>query len=254
MANKNTSWGDVSRWYSDHLEKGGDTYQSKVILPNILRLMNIKNGDKILDLACGQGFFSREFGKIGAIVTGVDISKELISEAVRLSPPNTHYIPSSADNLSLVSSSSIDKVVSILAIQNILPAKKMVEECNRVLKSNGKFYIVMNHPAFRMPKESSWGWDDKTKSMYREINSYLSEWHEEISMHPGKDKKSATLSFHRPLQWYFKLFFGNGFAVSRLEEWISHKKSKVGPRQKEEDRMRKEIPLFLALELVKFNG
>ena len=50
------------------------------------------------------------------------------------------------------------------------------------------------------------------------------------------------------MQDYFKALTRSGFSVSRLEEWISHKKSQAGPRQAAEDTARKEIPLFLMLE------
>jgi hypothetical protein len=60
-----------------------------------------------------------------------------------------------------------------------------------------------------------------------------------------------TISFHRPLQYYFKLFTNEGFLISRLEEWTSHKNSTEGTRQKEENRTRKEFPLFLFIELQK---
>ena len=110
-------------------------------------------------------------------------------------------------------------------------------------------YIVMNHPAFRIPGGSSWGFDVATQQQYRRVDQYLSEKNIEISMHPGSDPDEKTISFHRPLQVYFKAFAAAGFAAVRLEEWNSHKKSETGPRQKEEDRMRKEIPLFMILEL-----
>ena len=75
-------------------------------------------------------------------------------------------------------------------------------------------------------------------------------------MKPGSSKgqnvEQITVSFHRPLQYYSKLFSATGFVITRLEEWISHKRSQVGPRQKEEDRMRSEIPLFLFVEIKKF--
>ena len=74
---KDTSWGNVADWY-DEVVKGDDSYQKKVILPNILRLVTPRKGLRVLDLACGQGFFSHEMAKAGAEVVGVDISKELI--------------------------------------------------------------------------------------------------------------------------------------------------------------------------------
>jgi hypothetical protein len=73
-------------------------------------------------------------------------------------------------------------------------------------------------------------------------------------MTPGqKDlkKKIKTVSFHRSLQYYVKLFSKSGFAITRLEEWISHKQSQMGPRQKAEDVARKEIPMFMCVEVKK---
>ena len=72
-----------------------------------------------------------------------------------------------------------------------------------------------------------------------------------MDMHPGISGSAKTLSFHRPLQYYFKALAKAGFAVDRLEEWISHKASDSGPRAKAENVARKEIPLFLYLSAKK---
>jgi hypothetical protein len=53
------------------------------------------------------------------------------------------------------------------------------------------------------------------------------------------------------MQDFFKALSKAGFAVTKLEEWISHKKSEKGPKQAAEDTARKEIPLFLMLEVRK---
>ena len=102
----NTSWGDVAGWYDDLLKKD-NTYQSEVILPNLLKLMEIKSSDNILDLACGQGFFTREFAKLGAKVTGVDISNDLIkialnNQAKEKDTKNINYVVSSALSLPFI--------------------------------------------------------------------------------------------------------------------------------------------------------
>jgi hypothetical protein len=39
-----------------------------------------------------------------------------------------------------------------------------------------------------------------------------------------------------------------GLSITRLEEWVSHKESEKGPRQKAENKSRKEIPLFMCIE------
>ena len=254
--NKNkTSWGNVAGWY-DSLLKKENTYQSDVILPNLLKLMNIKNSDIILDLACGQGFFAREFAKFGAKITGVDISKELIKVAEEQNNQNIRYVVSSADNISFIKDKSVDKISIILALQNIDNLSGVVKECYRILKSNGKLFMVLNHPAFRIPRKSDWGYDSKKNIQYRRVEKYLSEFMMNIDMNPGEKiqkNKKYTVSFHRPLQAYFKSLNSSGFFVSRFEEWISNKKSQNGPKQKAEDMARKEIPMFACIEAVKIS-
>lgn len=254
----NTSWGEVADWYQQLLS-GEGTYQKDLILPNLIRLMEIQKGETVLDLACGPGFFSQELVKRGAKVIGVDVSKELIaiakSQIGSLDRGRILYFTAPAHNLKFLKDESIDKILLVLAIQNMENPQAVFQECARVLKPQGKLFIVINHPAFRIPKESSWEWDSQKKIQYRRINSYLSESKSKINMHPSTGKSSRvkeyTISFHRPLQFYFKAIQKSGFAVSRLEEWNSNKKSELGPRSAAENQARKEIPLFLFLEVVK---
>jgi ubiquinone/menaquinone biosynthesis C-methylase UbiE len=245
---KSTSWGNVADWYFKHLATE-DSYHKQVILPNLTRMMNIEKGEVILDLACGTGFFSEIFHSLGGKVIGVDISKELIQLGREHANSEISFYVSKAHELKDVTDQSINKIACVLAIQNIQEVKETFTECRRVLKPGGKIYIVMNHPAFRIPGGSSWQWDEEQKRQYRRIDQYLSEKKIDIAMHPGADPEEKTISFHRSLQYYFKLLGNAGFSVSRLEEWISHKSSELGSRQKEEDRIRKEIPLFVCLEL-----
>lgn len=242
-----TSWGGVAEWYDDLLEGDKDSYQQQVILPNLLRLLAPKAGEKILDLACGSGFFSRAIAATGAQVIASDVSAELVRLAKEKLTANIRYYVSPAHQQPFLEEGSVDKVAIVLALQNIKEIRETLKEAARVLKPFGFLYIVLNHPAFRVPKESSWGYDEEKKIQYRRIDRYLSETSQEIEMHPGRAGSARTLSFHRPLQLYFKELRAAGFAVAHLEEWISHRKSEKGPRQKAEDQARKEIPLFMCI-------
>jgi ubiquinone/menaquinone biosynthesis C-methylase UbiE len=245
---KDTSWEQVAGWYDDLL--GGEgTYQKELILPNLLRLMDISANDIILDLACGQGFFTREFFKMAKGAIGIDASRSLIKIAEK-GVPGAEFHVAQSDTLPL-KAGSVDKVAVVLALQNIQEVAGTLKEAARVLKKGGGLYIVLNHPAFRVPKESSWGWDEKAKIQYRRIDRYLSESKVDIQMHPGDKPGQYTTSFHRPLQYYFKALNKAGFAVSLMEEWNSHKKSQKGPRSEAEDISRKEIPLFLCLVAIR---
>ncbi|MBI2049489.1 methyltransferase domain-containing protein [Candidatus Roizmanbacteria bacterium] len=241
----------MANWYDEYLTQNKNSYQRNLILPNLIRLLQIRKGEIILDLGCGQGFFSREFAKLGGKVIGVDISSKLIEIAKNYRSESIEYYTSSGDKLNFLKTGTVDKIVIILTIQNIENAESVIGECSRVLKPNGRIFIVLNHPAFRVPKKSSWGFDDVKKIQYRRLDSYLSESKEQISMHPGKKPWEKTASFHRPLQFYFKILDNKGFCISRLEEWISPKKSEEGPRKNAEDTARREFPLFLYLQCIK---
>jgi len=253
-----TSWNSVAKWYDTLLEGSADSYQEKVILPNILRIVAPKKGMNILDIACGQGYFSRAFAEKGATVTACDIAPELIEIAKNTSvgplTKNILYTTTSADDLKFKEGNSVDTAVIVLAIQNIENIVGVFNEAKRTLKPGGKLVLVLNHPAFRIVGGSSWQWDAGPQKQYRRIDSYMSDSQHKIDMTPAKDRqirKTFTVSFHRPLQSYFKALNKAGFAVARLEEWISHKQSQPGPRAEEENRMKKEIPMFICLEAIK---
>jgi len=245
-----TSWGGVADWYDTYLEKDTDNFQEKVIAPNLLRILDLKKETRVFDLACGQGFFTRKWALTTKNVSGADISQELIAQATKHAPKIQFYA-TPAHTLPFLKNASLDVVTIVLAIQNISNMQDVFNEVSRVLVPGGRFVLVINHPAFRAPKRSSWQWDEKEMTQYRRIDGYLSSGKIEIVMHPGKVNSEVTYSYHRPLQEFFKALSKSGFAVGRLEEWISHKKSQKGPRQETEDRIRKEIPMFMMLEAIK---
>ncbi|NBV77218.1 class I SAM-dependent methyltransferase [bacterium] len=250
MTNKKiTTWGHVAQWYDAHLQEE-DTYHAKVILPNLMRLVGRGNGKKALDIACGQGYFTRALGKNGFDAHGADIAPELIEQAQKYSNEHGQYTVAPAEKLPF-SAHRFEVATCVLALQNIRDLPAAVTEAYRVLAPGGQFIAVLNHPAFRIPKHSSWGWDNEHRTQYRRLDAYMSESHADIEMHPGKDKEVSTVSYHRPLQVYIKTLVKAGFVVTGFEEWISHKVSEKGPRQGAEDKARKEFPFFLCLVATK---
>ncbi len=245
---KTTSWGGEADWYSEHLAQD-DTYHAKVILPNLLRIIDPKKGQNVLEIGCGEGFFARELAHVGASVTACDIAPELI-EIGKKKGGKIAYKVSKAQDLSWVADASFDVVLAVLTLQNMERIDTVMKEVRRVLKKDGRFIFVLNHPTMRIPKASHWGYDDEGKIQYRRLDAYLSQRKLVIDMHPGKKQKqtSVTYSFHRSLQEYMKVLKGVGFCITRLEEWISHKTSEPGPKAKAENTARKEFPLFMMLE------
>jgi ubiquinone/menaquinone biosynthesis C-methylase UbiE len=249
LGNQETSWGSVANWYQKMVEDK-DSYQNKVILPKLLRLLDIKKGETILDLGCGVGYFCEQYHINNAKVIGVDIGVELIEVAQKSTNSEIIYHVNTAEKLPFLANSSIDKITIVLALQNIKWADKVITEASRVLKKNGKLFVVLNHPYFRIPKYSSWEWSPKDWVQFRKIEKYLLPFESEIDMKPGekdKSKKQVTMSFHRPLEFYIQSGMKQGLVLENMEEWISHRPSDQGNKTKALEISRNEIPLFMCL-------
>jgi ubiquinone/menaquinone biosynthesis C-methylase UbiE len=187
---------------------------------------------------------------------GIDISGELLEIAKKDLGSVATFTKADASKLTSIQDGSVDVLYSVLALQNMSDLNAVIVEVKRVLKKTGKFVAVINHPTFRIPKQSDWHFDTDRNAQGRVVYTYMSDKKFAIDMHPGKtavgEKKEETFSFHHPLQFYTKICAKQGFAITKLEEWISHKKSEDGPKKAIEDAARKEIPLFMCIELQVF--
>jgi ubiquinone/menaquinone biosynthesis C-methylase UbiE len=273
-----TDWDNVADWYDQLVGESGSEYHKHVVLPGAARLIGAQPGQKVLDMACGQGVLCRLLACKGVEMTGVDASGELIAVARERAGGSEHvgklkeltaevvspvgsskigairYLVGDARELDFLSENSFDAAACLLAIQNIHPIGPVFVGAARVLKSGGKLVIVMMHPCFRGPKETEWGWDEKRKVQYRRVDRYLLPRKIPIVTHPGKDPGKYTWSFHKPIEAYVRALRNSGLLVDAIEEWASHKKSTSGPRAGAENVAREEIPMFLAIRGIKVGG
>lgn len=247
---KNTSWSPVAKWYSGIVGDAGHYFHEHVIFPRLKSLLDPKSGESVLDVGCGQGVYARTLAH-NVDYTGIDSSKELILEAKKLTKnaKQVYYVADATKGLP-VSAASFDHAVCILAIQNMRDGASAIQNIGTSLKESGDLVIVMNHPSFRIPRQSSWGVDEAQKLEYRRVNRYLSPLEIPINAHPGLSDSPMTWTYHQPLEYYVKALKISGMVVSDLEEWTSDKTS-VGKAAKGENRARAEFPLFMAIRAVK---
>ena len=101
-------------------------------------------GATVLDLACGEGFYTRKIKQAGAAkITGVDISAEMIQLAQkeeRLRPVGCHYLHQNVAELAL--SASVDLVVAMYLL-NYAQSKeellRFVQVAYNHLRAGGRF-------------------------------------------------------------------------------------------------------------------
>lgn len=238
-----TSWESSAKWYDESVGEKGHYYHEHVILPNLLKLMELSKSSKVLDLACGQGILARHL-PTGASYLGIDIAPSLI-KAAKERTKHSFLVKDVTKKMEL-SAADFTHATIILALQNIGDPLAVLKNAAAHLVPKGKLFIVLNHPSFRIPRQSSWGIDEAKKLQYRRVDSYLSSLKIPIQTHPGKGNEVQTLSFHHPLMSFTKWLKEAGFAIVEIEEWISDKKS-TGGRAKMENRAREEFPLFMTL-------
>lgn len=251
---KDQGWQHVAGWYHEYLESS-ETLQDKVVYPGVERLLAPGKGNTYLDVACGEGAFAQRLAKGGAKVVGFDAAPALIRIAERRRVPGAEFLVADATDAGTraLYGRQFDGAACILAIQNIRDAERVFVQTASLLKPNAPFVIVLNHPAFRIPRQSMWGHDEKKKMQYRRVERYLSPMNIPIEMNPGAKHGETTMSYHHPLAFYVNELARAGFVIDHMEEWTSHKESKPGGHAREENRARDEFPLFLAIRARKIS-
>lgn len=244
-----TTWETSSSWYDKIVGAQGHYYHQQVILPKVLHLLEREKRPQphLLDLACGQGILSRRLPK-GMKYFGVDGSASLIRSAKKYDPKSPHQF--AVHDLSLpvdLPFKEFSHASCILAVQNIADPSALFHTAFAHLRSGSPFIIVLNHPAFRIPRQSNWGVDESKKLQYRRVDRYMTELKIPIQTQPSRHEASEqTWSFHHPISYFSGELKKAGFVIDEIEEWCSDKKS-VGKTAVMENRSRQEFPLFMAI-------
>lgn len=251
--NKNfrgSSWQRVAPWYNKITRGGeGHYYHEHVVIPGVLRLLSLSPNSNILDLACGNGVLAKKLSK-NVKYTGIDLSEGLVRFAKDEDKNRQHKYIVSDVTLPLTIPNDFTHAAIVLALQNIENPLGVLKNAGNHLVSGGKLVIVLNHPAFRIPRQSSWGIDEERKIQYRRVDKYMSPMDIPINMNPSDRNSEVMMSYHFPISDYSKMLKDAGFMIELIEEWTSDKES-VGRAGRMENRSRAEIPLFMAISAKK---
>ena len=194
-AGPRTDWTQAAEWYDGLVGESGSEYHREVVLPGARRLLGLRPGDKAVDVACGQGVLCRTLHEQGVEVTGVDAAEPLIRAARERGPASIRYHVGDARDLSFLPAGYFSAAACLLAIQNIHPIAPVLASAHRLLKPGGRFVLVMTHPAFRGPKETSWGWDESKNVQYRRVDRYLLPRKSPMFTHPGMPRSNTRGHF-----------------------------------------------------------
>ena len=216
-------WDDLGLWWDDNVGDG-DAFHRTFIFPTIKKLIEIKKGQKILDLGCGNGSLIRELYVEGVQYLGVDFSASLITKAKErtLQPlVNFELGDLTAENLylNLKKKGPWDTILSSMVLHDCPDLKPLAKNISCLLRIEGEFIFSIPHPYFNaspymhlVHKDGKLISDDRaiTLTGYSKIQHFV-----------GKGKPNQPIehyNFHRPVGILLKMFFDEGLVLTAYEE------------------------------------
>jgi 2-polyprenyl-3-methyl-5-hydroxy-6-metoxy-1,4-benzoquinol methylase len=107
-------------------------------------LAAVREGDRILDLGCGEGFFAAELASAGAEVVAVDVASEPLRRAAARHPQLDLRLIDGDGSWEL-EDSSFDLVWAGEVIEHVADTAAWLSEARRVLRSGGA--LLLSTPA-----------------------------------------------------------------------------------------------------------
>ena len=250
------SWARMAEWYDVKQGDAGDFWHRTLIDPAFLRVVGDVGGNRVLDLACGNGYLSRRFARAGAKVVAVDASAPIIQRARAREdrePLGIEYHVTDAVHLNMLKPASFDLVACNMALMDIEDAEGAIREAARVLRSGGRFVASLSHPCFDQGPTSTWLLERffRTTTVSRKIARYREPFADEIPWEISPGQILTTTGYHRPLSWYARVIREAGFQIRSLEEPAPTPEFIEGSPQ---GSYIAEIPLQLVLEAVKIRA
>jgi SAM-dependent methyltransferase len=202
----------------------GNAFHKTLIEPTQLKLLDIKPGQSILDVACGNGQFARKMASLGAKVTALDFSSEFIRIAQAKSIPDIDYrmvdVTSEVD-LKTLSGMTFDSIVCTMAIMDMENIEILIDHLPRLLKRDGKFVFSVLHPCFNSGEITLFHEREDMGGVVKDrygvkISNYLVEKSELGIGMVGQPKPQYY--FHRPISNLLKTCFKAGLILDAFEE------------------------------------
>ncbi len=205
----------------------GNAFQRVLVGPATERLLDVRPGELVLDVACGNGVFARRLAELGARVVATDFSARFLELARARTTEHADRIDyrlvdaTGEAQLLALGEGRFDAAVCNMALMDMPVIEPLLRALVRLLTPAGRFVFAVQHPAFNS-NDVRFGLEEEDRdgvlveTRYVKVSSYL-------RLAPGKGagmpgEPLPHWYFHRPLEELFGACFAAGFVIDGLEE------------------------------------
>lgn len=220
-------WETNADFWDERMGEHSNRFHREIIRPSTEVLLEVSEGDEILDIACGNGNFSKRLVQLGAKVTAFDYSANLIENAKKRCSSYLDMIKfkvidaTDYNQLIELGHECFDKAVANMALMDIADINPLLNAVYQLLKSNGIFIFSIMHPCFQTPKmrtiveTEDLGEKVETKNSIQIFNYITPQCYEGNAI---VGQPVQQLYYHRPLSELLEQSFKAGFIVTGMKE------------------------------------
>ncbi|MCR2821048.1 class I SAM-dependent methyltransferase [Lederbergia panacisoli] len=218
-------WNKNAEFWDDYMGEESNRFHREIIRPHTEELLDVQADHTVLDIACGNGNFSRRLAEKAANVVAIDYSSKMIERAkLRSELKQIEYKVLDAtdfDSLIALGNDRFNSAVANMALMDIVDIQPLLKALFYLLKDNGVFVFSITHPCFQSPNmrkvhevEDMGGIVESRNSI--QIFNYLTPLpYKAIGI---KGQPTPHYMFHRPLSYYLNLAFQHHFVLDGIEE------------------------------------
>jgi 2-polyprenyl-3-methyl-5-hydroxy-6-metoxy-1,4-benzoquinol methylase len=219
---------DAKAAFWDERMGDGNAFQRDVIGPAVERLLAVKPGDRMLDVACGNGVSSRRLAALGARVVAVDSNAAFLALArarsVETGDEIDYRLVDATDEAALLAlgEGQFAAILCNMALMDMPDIAPLVNAARRLLTSVGRFVFSIQHPAFNSIATALCA-ESVTRDDGDEVAVHTVKVANYLATPPGKGtgmlgEPAHHWYFHRPLHALFDVFFRAEFVLDGMEE------------------------------------
>ena len=231
------AWEANASFWHNQIGEGND-FVNELIWPITPRLLELQPGQKILDIATGNGLYARKLAALGADVVAIDFAAGLIDLARQTDIPAPGRIDyrvmdgTDKEALLTLGERAFDAAVCHMALFDMAHITPLFEALARLLQPAGVFVFSLMHPCFNNPRAHPFierrtvaGRDAAVYGV--RVTGYMTAFEEEGEGLRGQPR--PQIYFHRSLSDILGQAFAAGFVLDGLEERAFPPEHEPGP-------------------------